>query len=96
MDYHRGKRPDVDWAKVKEVTVKSSMPSSANIYPYTEPEVRKPDEEEFNKDLNKLLMKYGFDRMYDAIRDEHYLREKNYKYSASYGKRRLADENLCK
>ena len=63
MDYHKGKRPDIDWDNV------------------TEPEVRKPDEEEFNKDLNKLLMKYGFDRVYDAVRGEHYLR-KNYKYLA--------------
>lgn len=75
MDYHKGKRPDIDWSKVKEVTVKSYMPPSNNIYPYTEPKVKRPDEEKFNKDLNKLIMKYGFDRIYDAVRDEHYLRE---------------------
>lgn len=75
MDYHKGKRPDVDWSKVKEVTVKLYMPPSNNIHPYTEPKVKRQDEEKFNKDLNKLIMKYGFDRIYDAVRDEHYLRE---------------------
>lgn len=75
MNYHKGKRPDVDWSKVKEVTVKSHMPLLNNIYSYTEPKVKRPDEEKFNKDLNKLIMKYGFDRIYDAVRDEHYLRE---------------------
>lgn len=75
MDYHKGKRPDTRNCELIDVGGLNRLPKLSEPCPYFEERKVPEDEDKFNKDLNKLLMKYGFDRVYNVLRDEHYRRE---------------------
>lgn len=73
MDFHKQKRPDVDWSKVNIVDCKTSRFPQPVQYPYTNHvEPPKPDEHEFEKAVVKLIDKYGLERVYDRVREMHY------------------------
>lgn len=75
MDYHKGKRPDTRNCKLIDMGGLNLLSKLYEPCPYFEERKVPKDEEEFNKDLNKLLMRYGFNRVYYALRGEHYRRE---------------------
>jgi hypothetical protein len=73
MGFHKQKRPDIDWSKVNVVDCRTSYFPQSGMYPYNDyVEPPKPDEHQFEKDVVKLIDKYGLERVYDRIREMHY------------------------
>ena len=69
MDFHKQKRPDVDWSKVNIVDCKMRIPKTDNPSPWlihSENGCR-PLNPDLMKKLNKLIKQYGLDDIEEYI-----------------------------